>query len=63
MPVTTPPETDAVPEALEAQVPPGVASVSVVIDPVQTLIAPDGAMAAGPALTLTVAIDEHAPTV
>jgi hypothetical protein len=62
LPVTTPPDTDAMPDALLDHVPPVVASLSVTVVPRQILIGPDGVMAAGEVLTVTVANTIQPPT-
>jgi hypothetical protein len=53
-PDTTPvDETEAIPEALLAHTPPGVASVSVIVVPVQIVEEPEMAATTGTALTVT----------
>ena len=56
-------ETVATPVLPLAHVPPEVASVKVVVVPEHTLTAVEGPIAAGLKLTVTIAVDAHAPKV
>jgi len=60
-PVTTPPETDAVPGALLLQVPPPVASDNVIVEPAQTLVGPLIAPTTGGVPTDTVCVAVAVP--